>query len=371
MAGFGYTQFHVKLALHGLHQFALSLKSSLEVVLLAAGQVVLMALALLAWPLWMNALWLAEHWAWYKVAAVLVGYSAALTLPILLLRKRLLPNDVLLWGRTLPVTPGARVRAYMAVTGVFVLPTAIGFGLSSIGCWYEIPAVRSVWPVAVLMMLIALVLMQGLGTGVLMLRHRGLTWQRLIRLPMPMSGPVVPYQAKKLSPHLLQQWYRLFWLPFWRLENGIGFQQCLLFCVAGLMFWLWMLPGSAFLRFLFCISASSLTLILTDRGDKAVQEQIILMRPHLRTLPFSLFRLELLAKLACMVPACGLLAGLAWGLFSRAAVLHPGVAYWYLGTQLLAQVCIVGLGHLHAAGRARIVILFMVVLAAIGSELWK
>ncbi len=37
MTRFGYTQFHVKQALYGLHQFALSLKSSLEVVVLAAG----------------------------------------------------------------------------------------------------------------------------------------------------------------------------------------------------------------------------------------------------------------------------------------------------------------------------------------------
>lgn len=367
-----FSQFHVKQARYGLYQFASSMKSSMEVILLAAGQVVLMALALLSWPLWLNAIWMSEHWPLQNVLGVLVGYSAILTLPIFLLRKRLLPKDVLLWSRTLPIKPRERWLAHVAVVRLFIFPLGIAYALSTIACWFEMPASHQVAVTGVVMMLISLVLILFFGTLVLNLRQRGLEW-RLMRatLRKPHAVPMLPYLQQSQRPGLLHQWYKLFWLPFWRLENGIGIKQCLLFISAAAMFWLWLQPSPPFVRFLFCISASSLALIVTDQGSKAVQEQMQRLRPHLRALPFALLPLELLSKLMCIIPANVVLALFAVLLSGKGNSFHAGVAHWYIGAQLIAQVSIVSLSHSSSAVRARIVILFMAILTAIGSELWN
>ena len=108
-----------------------------------------------------------------------------------------------------------------------------------------------------------------------------------------------------------------------------------------------------------------------DQGSKAVQEQMQRLRPHLRALPFALLPLELLSKLMCIIPANVVLALFAVLLSGQGNSFHPGVAHWYIGAQLIAQVSIVSLSHSSSAVRARIVILFMAILTAIGSELWN
>ncbi|MFZ6871333.1 hypothetical protein ACO0LF_04600 [Undibacterium sp. Di27W] len=344
----------------------------MEVILLAAGQAMLMAVALLSWPLWLNAIWMSEHWPLQNVLGVLLAYSAILTLPIFLLRKRLLPRDVLLWSRALPVKPSARWLAHVAVVRLFIFPLGIAYALSTLACWFEMPAIHQVAVTGIAMMLITLALILLFGTLVLHLRQQSLEW-RLMRatLHKPLAISMLSYQQQSQRPGLLHQWYKLFWLPFWRLENGIGIKQCILFISAAAMFWLWLQPGSPFVRFLFCISASSLALIVTDQGSKAVQEQMQRLRPHLRALPFALLPLEILSKFMCIIPANVLLALFAVLLFGKGDSFHAGVAHWYIGAQLIAQVIIVSLSHLSSAVRARIIILFMVILTAIGSELWN
>jgi hypothetical protein len=377
-----HTRFHTRLALHGLRQFAASLKSSVEVVLLAAGQVILMALALLAWPLLQTALWLGQGWPWQHALALWLGYSALMTLPVFLLRKRLLPQDVVLWCRCLPVTKQERWRAHFGVMRLFIVPLMIAYGISFAACMTQMDLPPAILPAGLLLVASSILLTWVLGALLLFLRQHDLAatrarwWLRLRPRQHARRTPdALPYRPRLWRPRLLQYWYRFFFLPFWRLENGIGLQQTLLFFATGAMFWLWQHAQGEFVRFLFCIAASSLSLILTDRGDKAVQEQVLLLQPHCRTLPLRLWPVAGLAKLLSALPTLVILLLFAHWLRSgpapAALALRAGVVSVYFGTQLLAQACIIGIGHLSTAGRARIVILFMVVLAAIGSELWK
>lgn len=371
------TRFHLRQAVHGLYQFAESLKSSLEVILLAAGQVVLMALALLSWPVWLIAMRLADGWPIGYGLLGLASYAALLSLPIFLLRKRLLPEDTARWLRALPVAPRARRRAHLAVAALFIGPLAIGFAASSVACWFELPGSHRVPGLALLLMALSLLLVLGFGTGILTLRQRALARRgRRAALSQPSAQAAAPYRPQRPPNRLLQQWHQLFWLPFWRLENGIGLQQCLLFGASLLLFGLWLQPAPAFVRFLFGVGAGSMVLILTDQGAKAVQEQMTRILPHLRALPVAMWPLAWLARLFCLLPALLVLGGFALVLAGGVPLLgrpafHAGVAYWYLGVQVVGQIGLVAMAEVSAAARARLVILLMVLLSAIGSELWR
>lgn len=372
-----YTRFHTRLARHAIHQFVLSLKSSLEVVVLAAGQALLMALALLAWPLWLNTQALLAGTRPASIGLLwLLGYSALLALPVFLLRKRLLPGPVLAWRRSLPVSRGEHFRAALATAGLFMLPLALAYAISSAAWLSQLPPRQ--WQLPLLasgsaMLLLSILLSWSFSVLILLLRG----WQleaplarlrhRLLGAPKADANPL--FQPRPWQPRLLQMWYRLLFLPFWRLENGIGLQQCWLFLTSIALFWLWLHATGEFVRFLLCIAASSASLILTDRGDKAVQEQLTLLRPHLRTLPIRTWPLALLAKILCALPALLALALLACWL--QTAPVHATVARMYLAMQLLAHATLIGVGHFSSAGRARLLILFMAVLSAFGSELWR
>ena len=373
-----YTRLHIQLARHALHQFALSLKSSMEVVLLAAGQVILMALALLAWPLWLNTEWLLadKESIWYCLLWLL-GYSALLALPIFFLRQRLLPQDFLDWRRSLPTPPAQHWHAAIATAGLFMLPLALAHVISSAAWLSQLPGHQFQSPLLVAgACMLSLSLLLSWSAGVLILQWRACSLaaplarlrHRVLGAPRVVANPA--FQGARWQAGLLATWYRLLFLPFWRLENGIGIQQCWLFCGSMALCWLWLQATGEFARFLLCIGASSAILILTDRGDKAVQEQLALLRPHLLTLPMRRWPLTVLGKSLSALPALLVLALFATWL--AAAPIQVAVGQWYLAMHVLAQVAIIGIGHFggHAA-RARVVILFMVVLAAFGSELWQ
>lgn len=298
-----YTRFHTRLARHALHQFALSLKSSIEVVMLAAGQAMLMALALLAWPLWLNTQCLLAGSRPVSLCLLwLFGYSALLALPIFLLRKRLLPGTLLAWRRSLPVPALEHWRAAIATAGLFMLPLALAYAISSAAWLTQLPR-RELHPTLLMaggaMLLLSILLSWTFGVLILLLRGQNLDGHlarlrhRVFGPPKAVANPV--FQPRAWRPRLLQTGYRLLLLPFWRLDNGIGMQQCWLLLSSIALFWLWLHATGEFVRFLLCIAASSACLILTDRGDKALQEQLTLLRPHLRTLPMRGWPLALLA----------------------------------------------------------------------------
>jgi len=160
-------------------------------------------------------------------------------------------------------------------------------------------------------------------------------------------------------------------LYFWRNQAGVFIVQTLLLLAGAAMLCLWQLPVSAFLRFVFCIASSSLLLLQSEQAIKLVQEHALTIQDYLRALPVDRAKLERIAKFFCIVPACLLLIGFAILLNRQTDALYKSVAYWYFAIQLTGQFLLVLLGHFPRAVRVRVLMLCMVLLSAIGSELWK
>lgn len=380
-ASSAYARFQRKLAWHALGQFAASLRGSAEVILLMAGQILLVALALLSGPLWVCAIWIERGNMWLATLALWAAYSALMALPMVLLRQRLLPPEVVLWSRALPLPAHAHLRAHAATVALLVQPLALGYLISSAALLTQSPELVALLPLGVGLQLASLALTFGLGVGVLQWRrrrlsraagsHTGTAFRTDAMPPRVQAMQADTFRSTPLRPRLLHIWHRLFWLPFWRLENGIGVQQCILFGSTCLMFALWLYPVSPLPRGILGWFASSAILILTDRGYKAVQEQRQLMAQHLRALPLHFGQLSCLASALSLAPAALILATVSGWLYLHTGQIHIGVARWYLGTQILAHLALLACGRFNEAARARILILGSVILTAMGTELWQ
>jgi hypothetical protein len=370
-----YSQFQRKLAWHGIRQFAASLRGSAEVIFLVAGQVLLGVLALLSGPLWLCAFWLQRGHPAVYIIALWLGHSALMALPIWLLRQRLLPPEVVLWSRALPLPPKAYLRAHATTVALLVQPLALAYFVSSLALLSQSPDLVPLWPLGVALQLSSLVFTFGLGLWIFHARRRKLCASPQFDAAQASNHragmAVQPFSIRPLRPRLMHVWHRLFWLPFWRMENGIGLQQCVLFGITCLMFALWLVPVSPLPRGILGWFASSAILVLTDQGYKAVQEQMQLMTQHLRTLPLRLAHLKWLVGGISLLPAALILCVLGGWFWLHGAQVHGGVARWYLGTQVVAHLGLLAAGRLSEPARARILILSMVILTAMGTELWQ
>jgi len=219
----------------------------------------------------------------------------------------------------------------------------------------------------------------------------------------------------------LAYWRQLFWLPCWRGESVVGIQQTCLFLGAllSMALWLWRPPLVAWMPpAVWGAGTAMLLILLTDRGDKAVAEQIARLRPVVAQWPLSMERLFTSAILATLLPgavvmACFAAATLAAGADVTVAAAGTGavnlagaagvaghavdagigtgmsagaagaishgmnhslshtVALVWLACAGVAQLAIVGLRTLTARGRVALVIGAILILTAIGSELWN
>ncbi|HAT32583.1 MAG TPA: hypothetical protein DCW29_17575 [Janthinobacterium sp.] len=358
-----YTVFRVRLAHRALLQFAASLQSSLEILLFIAGPGLLGLLAAIALP----SLYAATL-AWPAAIGLILAQALATAAPVWLLRKRLLPADVARWLLPLPLAPALRWRADAAVAAILVGPLALAY-LVSIGVWLQQwPAwLRPVLSAGLAATAASLLLTWAGATLILAARGRAPAPTRRRRQPAATSG----YSAGAARPRLPLLWHRLFWLPFWRGENPVGMRQSLL-CLAAAgaaALWLWH-PAPIPAAVLGIATSAGLTL-LTDRGDKAVREQIAMLRPVLAAWPLETRRLERLACALSLLPAMALLLLFGAALATSPAGHSHKVAALYLGAAALAQCAIVALPGLPARARVALVTISILLLTAIGSELWN
>jgi hypothetical protein len=357
-----YVTFRRRLALHAFQRFAASLKSSAEILLLVFAQVVIGLFALVALP----PMYAASQPA-LQAAGLLVAHALAMALPALLLRKRVLPLDVVYWLRRLPVPPSTRLAADALVAAMMVGPLALLYTVSASIWLYQRPD----WLLPVrgaLGTLFSLALTYACTVAVLSLRARrvpaGARWQRRL------AAPPLRYAARRWHWRVPMLWHRLFWLPFWRNENMVGRQQSLMLAAAigAALPWTQAPPGVA--RALLALATSALMVLLTDRGDKAVREQLAALRPIMAAWPLRARSVALAARGFALLPALLVLAsvfagGLPHGLWTRPA----GRAYLVLGC--LAQLLLVAIPRFTARARVGLVVVQILVLTAVGSELWQ
>jgi hypothetical protein len=105
-----YTRFRIKLTLRALAQLLARLRSSGEIALLALGPASLGLLACAALPpIYAASLPLPQ------ALALLAMHGVVMSLPIALLRPRILPPHVLQWLYPLPVPPRLQLAASLAI----------------------------------------------------------------------------------------------------------------------------------------------------------------------------------------------------------------------------------------------------------------
>lgn len=357
-----YVTFRRRLAIHAFQRFAASLKSSAEIMLLVFAQVLIGLFALVALP----PMYAASQPA-PQAIGLLIAHGLAMALPALLLRKRVLPLDVVYWVRRLPLPPSTRLAADALVAAMMVGPLALLYIVSASVWLYQRPD----WllPVrAVPGTLFSLMLTYACSVAVLALRARrapaSARWQRRL------APPPLHYEARRWRWRVPLLWHRLFWLPFWRNENMVGRQQSLMLAAAIGAALPWMQAPPGIVRALLALATSALMVLLTDRGDKAVREQIAALRPVMAAWPLPARTLELAARAFALLPALLVLAsvfagGLLHGLWTRPA----GRAYLVLGC--LAQVLLVAVPRFTPRARVGLVVVQILVLTAVGSELWQ
>ncbi len=362
MATNGYVTFRYHLARHALRQFAASLKSSAEILLLVGANVFIGLLAMSAFPA-MYAMTLPP----LQAAAVLLAHAVIMAIPVALLRKRVLPADVVRWTHSLPVPALMQLRAEAVVAGLLVGPLALLYLVSAaILLWYQPPWLLPVR--GVLATLASLVLTYALATAVLWRRshHRGRPhfWQRAA------NPGAQTYTVRAAGPRLPMLWHRLFWLPFWRLDNVVGWQQSVLLAAALASAFAWMQVDAGFTRGLLAFATAILMVLLTDRGDKAVREQTALLQPVMASWPVSARGVFMFARMFSLAPALLVLllvfaGGATHGLWAYTA------GRVYLAAACIGQLLLVATPVSNERFRVGLVVFEIVLLTAVGTELWK
>jgi hypothetical protein len=373
---YSYLRFRTRMARHALRQFVASLQSSLEIVLLAFAPVVLGLIACIALPGL-----LAATQPWPQALALFGGQVLLASAPVWLLRKRLHPAEVIVWSRPLPITPRQRWTADAAVAGMIVGPLTLAY-IASTAIWlYQWPDwLRPAAPQSLLLTVLSLLLAWTVSTLTLAHRARMPTTRKPGR-PRAVPAAYVPRgpgaarktQASPARPlTLAYYWRQLFWHPFWRAENVVGVQQTLLLASALVSVAVWLSHPPLVPPALWGACAALSLILLTDRGDKAVAEQIALLRPIAAGWPLRADLLFRCAMLFSLLPGLCVMAG-----FALPALSHPSadfsqtVAIVWLSFAGLAQIAIVSLRRLSVRSRVGLVIGAIIILTAIGSELWN
>ena len=367
---YSYLSFRRRMAREALVQLIASAARSLEIVLLAFAPVMLGLLACIALPSL-----LAPTLPWWQAIGLVAAQTLLVAAPVWLLRQRLHPLEVARWSRALPVAPRRQWWAEAAVAGLVIGPLALAYAASCAIWLYQWPDwLRPVAPWAVGATGLSLLLGWALSTVVLMRRARPAR-PAAPRQPAPVPS-ATPYRApSRAMPAALYYWRQLFWLPIWRGDSVIGIQQsCLLAgALLSIALWLWQSPLVPLVPpALWGASAALMLILLTDRGDKAVAEQIARLRPAVASWPLSLERLFRSAIVLTLLPGALVMACFAALVFipGHAGISHTVAVVW-LCCAGVAQLAIVALRGLTVRGRVGLVMGAILVLTAIGSELWN
>jgi hypothetical protein len=272
---------------------------------------------------------------------------------------------VVLWVHRLPVAPKLQLRADAAVAALMTGPLALLYAVSCGvllhygGTWLQpVPAVAAT--------LLSLLLTFTCSTAVLALRSLRAK-PRAGRQEAAQTGAYAPRSGAARLPML---WHRLYWLPFWRADNAIGRQQTLLLAAAlgSAVPWMQAPPGMA--RAVLALATSALMVLLTDRGDKAVREQTARLRPIMAAWPLAPSALFGWARAFAAAPALLVMlavfaGGLPHGLWQHTA----GQVFLVLGCA--APLLLVSTPVANQGFRVGLVAVEIMLLTAIGSELWK
>ncbi len=355
-----FVTFRLRLALNALRQFAASLRGSAHIVLLVFSHALVGLFGVAALPPMY-----ATSLPVLQACALTLAYALLMTVPLALLRQRLLPPDVLHWQRRLPVPARVRLAADALVAGLLLGPLALLFAISGTILVLQQPAWLAPYK-AVPAALASLALTWLLSIAVLWLRARQ---RQPVRWWRRVQGAPRRYTPRMLRPQALSLWRLLFWSPFWRGDSMAGMQQStLLFAAMGSAL-PWMLAPPGIARALLAFTTCVLMVVLTDRGDKAVREHAARLAPVMAAWPLQPRAVFIAARAFAALPALLVMLVVAWGGARHGLWSHTaGRAYLALGSA--APLLLVALPYVNERTRVGLVIAQILVLTAIGSELW-
>jgi len=354
-----YIRFRIKLTLRALSQLLARLRGSGEILLLALGPAILGLLACAALP----PMYFSSYPA-PPALALLLLHAIAMSLPVALLRPRILPAAVQAWLLPLPVPPGLLLRASALVAGLLLLPLALAYA-SSLAIWL-LQHARPDWlrPVhAAGATLLSLLLTWACATWLLV---RG---ARLPATPSAQSQQAPAFYVARPQQGWWFLWLHLFWLPLWRKGSLSGLRQAALLGGLLLALAVWMTGPALLPRPAGALLASVLLVLLVHDADDALRAQLARLHPALAGLPLDPRQLVWRAR-ASLLAALGLVllavtaAGIAAGAWTHTA------AYAWLALAWIMAPLLVCTPPFTARGRMALVAFFMLVLCATGSKVW-
>jgi hypothetical protein len=353
-----YVSFRIRLARHALMELAASLRGSgqILVVLFAPVLVGLLALAALP-PLYAATL------PFPSACGLVLAHALVMASPVLLLRQRLMPAAVVEWLRALPVTPRVRLSADAMVAWQVARPVAALYA-SSLAIWI---GQRPKWidPAAGILMTLVSFALTLVGIALMLAVRTRSTHARprVVRQPLP-------YVQPRVGVRPLFKWRRLYWHALWRTDGAPGMLLAALFFGAIACGWMWMHQLFALPAAGLALAHSILLVLLMDRSDKARRAQAQRLRPIAGAWPAMPATLERAAQCLGAVP--GLLAvGSLWLLGSAGGAWQHTSGRWYLGLAILAQLVLAAVPVFSARGRVGTVALSMLILTAVGGEIWQ
>jgi hypothetical protein len=350
--------FRIRLARHALVDFIASFKSSGEIVVLVFGQVLVGLFALIAMPPMA-----ASALPFFQSVPLLFTHGLAMSAPMFLLRRRVLPHDVVRALHPLPIAARTALTADVLVAGMLAGPLALAYVVSGTILMRYGPEWLQAGR-ALPATLFSFLVTWTCSTAILHRRASG---------PQPTASmrarPPAPLGAH-WRPRTAYLWHRLFWLPFWRGDNVVGLQQSALLLCALASTLAWTMAPAGIPRAVLDLVASAMLVLLADRGDKAVREQLGVLRPVMAAWPLRQRALELAARAFTLAPVLlvlALLVGAGWapGLWGRKA----GRVYLALG--MLAPLLLVAIPRFNPRARVGLVVASIVILTAVGSEIWN
>ena len=350
-----------------IHSFG----NSVLIFAIALGPALFALVAVISIPLLYIPLMTVSH-----AVEIFTVQTLILTIPVWILRKRLHPSDIIIWTRALPIPWYIQWLANMAMAFMVLLPIAITYCISVCIWLYQWPDwLQSIWKQGIYIVFISFIGTWIFCSLILICHSSSLSLKfPLYKYSYFFKSSAAPkiFIRRPSKPLLFFLWFRLFWLPFWREENGVGIRQSLLWLMAVCTALLWMWPILLFKipRPAFAFVFNLMLILLTDRGDKAVTEQINLLRPIMAAWPMRTRYIEFCAKIFTLLPAIVVLLVLLLSLNFTHEIFSHKVAIIYFEISCLAHIALVSLA-LRERGRVVLVTLSILVLSAIGGELWR
>jgi|GEM_PF-4845300 len=363
-----YIRLRLRQAYFSLLSLINSIKHAIEIFIPLFGLLGLAIFALIAAPLLY-----APNLATREIWSIIAAQSIICILPVWLLRNQLFPNSLADWEQALPIPLFIKFSAIFALTGCVLLPLALVYFISIFVWLYQWP----IWLQPIFWQGVSFVLISFLSTWILstiFLTTWEYTYKKTYLLTLS-SRKIRSYPYKpsicingSFKQRLFFQWYCLFWVSSWKSLNKTGLKQLYFLTAAISVAILWVNYPERYP--VLAIVFSSLLILVTDYGNKAMAAQIKKLLPAACFLPIKLQEIKLLAKFFVLLPVLITLVGLSLFFHINIDRIYIKAAYLYIVFSLLAHLAIVSFSDLSERVRLILLVLSIFILSAVASELW-